>query len=157
MTSVLFVCMGNICRSPAAAGILRHLAQAKAIGHTLTVDSCGMGDWYAGHSPDSRMQKSAQMRGLILTGRAKGFRKEFFQTFDYILAVDQEVLKRLHDLALSPEEKARLHLITTFSKSFHNREIPDPFYGDDGAFEVVLDMLEDSCEGLLEKIKANTL
>ena len=153
MTAVLFVCMGNICRSPAAAGVLRHLAEERGKAKSsLLIDSCGLGDWYTGHSPDERMQKTAQMRGLVLTGRAKRFKKDFFQSFDYILAVDHEVLKRLQDLAQTTEDRSRLHLMTAFSKSFHNQEIPDPFYGDVGAFEIVLDMLEDSCEGLLEVI-----
>ncbi len=152
MTAVLFVCMGNICRSPAAAGVLRHMAAEKGKDQSLLIDSCGLGDWYTGHSPDDRMQKVALMRGLVLSGHAKRFKKDFFQNFDYILAVDQEVLRRLQDFAKTTQDRSRLHLITAYSKSFHNQEIPDPFYGDDGAFEIVLDMLEDSCEGLLEAI-----
>ncbi len=155
MVAVLFVCMGNICRSPAAAGLLRHLADQTAEDSALVVDSCGMGNWHVGHFADSRMRKSAELRGVVLANRAQVFQKEFFGRFDYILAVDQEVLKLLHDCAETAEQRAKLHLVTAFSKSFHNQDIPDPFYSNDGAFEVVLDMLEDSCEGLLEKIKEN--
>ena len=152
MTAVLFVCLGNICRSPAGAAILDHLVTERGLQNTIQVDSCGMGDWHVGHSPDNRMQKSAQLRGFVLSGRAKVFQREFFDRFDYILAVDHEVLKALHDLAETTEQRAKIHLVTAFSTSFPNKEVPDPFYGHDGAFEHVLDILEDSCEGLLETL-----
>jgi len=148
MTSVLFVCLGNICRSPAAEGILKELAKDKE----LHVESCGMGDWHVGNLPDPRMREAAERRGLVLTSRAQEFKREFFDRFDYILAADREVLHGLYHYAEKPEHKARVHLMTAFSKSYRDQEVPDPYYGGDDGFEQVLDMLTDACEGLLENI-----
>ena len=148
MVSILFVCLGNICRSPAAEGILKQLAADKA----LHVESCGLGDWHVGQLADGRMREAAIDRGVILSSRAQQFQEGFFEKFDYILAVDNEVLHDLYRYAKTPEQKVKLHLITAFSKSYPNQEIPDPFYGGRVDFDRVLDMLEDSCEGLLQEI-----
>lgn len=152
MTSVLFVCLGNICRSPAAEGVLRHMALNEPKMQNLYVRSCGLGSWHAGQLPDIRMQEAAKRRGLVLTSQAQEFQLEFFDRFDYILVADHKVINVLYQYAKSPEHKAKLHLITAFSKSYLNQEIPDPFYGGEPMFELVLDMLEDACEGLIEHI-----
>lgn len=155
MVEILFVCLGNICRSPAAEGVLRHMAAKNPKGKNVNVKSCGLGSWHVGQLPDSRMQDVAKRRGLTLSSRAQQFRPEFFDRFDYILVADNEVMSVLYQYAATPEHKAKLHLITEFSSSYKGQEIPDPFYGNDASFELVLDMLEDSCEGLLERIRIN--
>ena len=152
MISVLFVCLGNICRSPAAEGILRDLATKNANAKDLHVKSCGLGSWHVGQLPDARMQEAAQRRGLILSSRAQEIQPEFLDHFDYILAADHKVLNVLYQFAKTPEHKSKLQLITAFSRSYPNQEIPDPYYGGDAMFDLVLDMLEDACEGLLEHI-----
>ena len=152
MPSVLFVCMANICRSPAGAGVLIDLA-AKQFQSDLHVDSCGIGDWYLGERTDARMQSAALARGIVLQGRAKLFEPDYFESFDYILAVDHPVLYELYKLAAIPQHKAKVHLATTFSPTYRNQDIPDPFYSDDQGFNVVLDILEDSCEGFLQHLK----
>jgi len=152
MVSILFVCMGNICRSPAAEGILKKLADEKGIG-SLHIESCGMGDWYVGKLPDERMREAAKARGVVLSSRAKQFDRAFFESFDYILASDKEVLNSLLHHAQSSGHKAKVHLMTAFSSSFTGQDVPDPYYYGNGAFEGVLDILEDACEGLLEQIK----
>lgn len=152
MTKILFVCLGNICRSPAAEGILRHYIEKQSL-KDFHVESSGIGNWHVGQLPDIRMQDATKKRGIILSNRAQQFRRDFFDTFDYILVADHEVLNVLYQHAGTAEYKSKLHLITAFSTSYQGFDIPDPFYDNDAAFELVLDMLEDSCEGLLHHIK----
>lgn len=152
MISVLFVCLGNICRSPAAEGMLRHMAAQDPSLPELRVESCGLGDWHVGQLPDERIRYAAKARGITLANRAQVFKHHFLDEFDYILAADHEVLNDLYRYATNPEHKAKIHLITDFSKAYKNEEVPDPYYQGEHAFELVLDMLEDSCQGLLEHI-----
>ncbi len=151
--TVLFVCLGNICRSPAAQGILQRMAAEDLAISDLNIESCGLGDWHIGQLPDERMRKAAETRGFILTSRAQLFQPSFFDKFDYILAADNEILHHLQRHASTPEHKAKVHLITAFSSRYQNQEIPDPYYGGDAAFDFVLDIIEDSCEGLLIHLK----
>lgn len=150
--SVLFVCMGNICRSPAGEGILREMVVQNP-SLKIHVDSCGIGDWHLGHDPDRRMREAAMGRGIILAGKAKLFQREYFDKFDYILAADKEILKCLHQFALSDEQKAKVLFMTAFSSTYKDHEVPDPYY-QPGAFDFVLDMLEDSCLGLIDHIQS---
>ncbi|KAF3363149.1 hypothetical protein PHSC3_000336 [Chlamydiales bacterium STE3] len=151
MMKVLFVCLGNICRSPAAEGMLRHLADMD--GSKIHVESCGLGDWHLGSLPDMRIRSAAKARGVVLSSRAKIFKKEYLDNFDYILAADHEVLEHLHRFAADPQHKAKIHLMTAFGNAYQGLAIPDPFYGGDIAFEYTLDILEDACLGLIEEIK----
>lgn len=153
--SVMFVCMGNICRSPAAEGILRHLSQEDP-SLQIHVESSGIGDWHLGQAPDKRMQEASQARGIALTSRAKQFQYNHLDKFDYILAADKEVLKYLYHMAKNPDQKAKIFLMSSFSTIYQGEEIPDPYYRANGAFELVLDMLEDSCDGLLQHFRENT-
>lgn len=150
-TSVLFVCMGNICRSPAGEAILRHLAAQNA-DLKIDVESCGIGDWHIGQPPDPRIQEAANNRGIYLESRAQVFQKSYFDRFDYILVADKEIIKFLYRYAKTPEHKAKILLMTAFSSLYQGQEIPDPYYIAGGAFDLVLDMLEDSCHGLLRRI-----
>jgi protein-tyrosine phosphatase len=154
MTSILFVCLGNICRSPAAEGVLRYLVSQDPSLRNVHIESCGLGDWHVGQLPDERIRAAAKERGLILMSRAQNFNIQFLQRFDYILAADHEVIKVLHRYAKEPTEKAKIHLITAFSSTFKNEEIPDPYYQGDAAFELVLDMVEDACKGLIDHLKS---
>lgn len=157
MVSVLFVCLGNICRSPAGEGVMRHLKRKMPHVEDLHIQSCGIGDWHIGQLPDERMREASLSRGINLTSRAQQFNTEFLDRFDYILAVDKEVLKELYRHAKNPEQKAKIYLLTEFSKVYPNKDIPDPYYHGGSAFELVLDMLEDACEGLLEHISKNQI
>lgn len=151
-TSVLFVCLGNICRSPAAEGILRHLAEKENISDQINIESCGIGDWHVGQMADERMRDAAKARGVLLTSRAKQFQSEFLEQYDYVLAADYEVLHDLYSYAKNTEQKAKIRLITDFSSSYRGQAIPDPYYQGTNSFDIVLDILEDSCEGLLQHI-----
>lgn len=148
---VMFVCLGNICRSPAAEGILRK--KAEALGLPIEVDSSGLGDWYLGQMADQSTRTAALRRGVILAGRAKKFLPVNFEEFDYILAADKHILHELQKAAATPEQKAKLSLITDFSSAFKGLDIPDPFHKGEAAFEHILDMLEDACDGLLKNQK----
>ena len=155
MPNILYVCLGNICRSPAAEGIMRHLGEKHHL-KDLHVESCGMGDWHVGHLPDERMQSAAKVRGFVLQSRAKKFDQAFFQNFDYILAADHHVLHDLYSKAATPENKAKIHLMSDYSQTYRGQDIPDPYYDGVGGFETVLDMIEDCCESLLKHIYGKT-
>ena len=149
MASVLFVCLGNICRSPAAEGILRHMVKEEPRLNHVHIESCGMGRWHMGQLPDSRIREAIKERGIFLTSKAQSFKPEFLDRFDYILAADREVLADLMRYAKKPEHQAKIHLMTHFSSAYLEQEVPDPYYRGQNAFELVLDMLEDSCRGLM--------
>lgn len=154
MVSVLFVCLGNICRSPAAEGVLRDLHLKQGEPYELYIESCGLGDWHVGRLPVEEMRQAAAKRSVKLSSRAQQFTPAFFERFDYILAADQSVLQELYRSAKNTEQKAKLHLITEYSASYFREEIPDPYSQADMAFELVLDMLEDSCSGILEHLNS---
>lgn len=145
--SVMFVCLGNICRSPAAEAILRKMEP------NWRIASSGIGAWHVGSLPDSRMRAAALSRGLPLTSRAQQFTLDHFSDFDYILAADLEVLHHLQKHAASPKEKAKIHMITAFSDVYKNQEIPDPYLHGENAFVDVLDMLEEACRSFVQHVK----
>lgn len=151
---ILFVCLGNICRSPAAEGMLRHMLKNSFAESDIHIESCGLGDWHTGKLPDERMREAAKNRGVILSSRAQKVHPSFFDRFDLILAADNKVMNELYRYALTPEAKAKLHLITHYSTLYRDEEIPDPYYDSEAGFEHVLDMIEDSCEGIIQHIKS---
>ncbi|MEC7840181.1 MAG: low molecular weight protein-tyrosine-phosphatase [Chlamydiota bacterium] len=153
MVAVLFVCLGNICRSPAGEGILKRLTKEDASFAEMRIESCGLGGWHVGQLPDSRMRKAALDRDIVLASRAQQFRYEFFDEFDIILAADKDVLNELYQEAKSAHHKSKVRLVTAYSGSYPNQEIPDPYYGSTKDFDLALDMLHDACEGLLEELK----
>ncbi len=149
----MYVCLGNICRSPAAEAILRKLAEGEGMGDKISIESSGLGAWYVGHQADHRMRSAAQNRGISLVGRAKQFLRSDFDTFDYILAADHEVYNELINHAATIEQKVKIQMITSYSDNYKGMPVPDPYYNGAGAFEEVLDILEDSCEGFLRYLK----
>ncbi len=153
MVSILFVCLGNICRSPAAEGVLRHLISNEPNLSDMNISSCGMGSWYVGQLPDDRIRAAAKARGIDLISRAQLFDPHFLDKYDYIFAADHEVLHHLYRYAKTPQHKAKIHLFTAFSSRYPNQIIPDPFYQGDAAFDYILDIIEDSCEGFIGHLK----
>ena len=155
--SVLFVCLGNICRSPTAHAVFQDKVTAQNLDHKISIDSAGTGDWHLGLPPDKRAQKYALARGFDMSDlRARLVVEEDFNQFDYILAMDHSNFSNLR--AMQPQNSAcELSLFLDYS---HNplysdyQEVPDPYYGGDSGFNLVLDMVEDASEGLLAHIKA---
>lgn len=153
MASVLFVCLGNICRSPAAEGVLRHMTSNDPEFNDMLIRSCGMGSWYVGQLPDDRIRSAAKVRGIDLISRAQTFDPKYLDEFDYIFAADHEVLHHLYRHAKTPEQKSKIYLFTAFSSCYSNQVIPDPFYQGDAAFDYILDIIEDACEGFITHLK----
>lgn len=148
--SVLFVCLGNICRSPAGEAVLRSFAQKD--GFPLKVASCGLGDWHIGAPADPRTRKAAAARGYEILSHAQAFDPTFFQSYDIILAADESVLDKLLERA-PRNQVSKIYYMTHFSEKFRDQEVPDPYYKGEEVFEQVMDMLEDSCRGLMAHLK----
>lgn len=148
---VLFVCLGNICRSPTAEGVARHLALTSGVSDAWQFDSAGTGDYHVGAAPDLRSQDAARRRGIDLGGlRARQVNGEDFRAFDLILAMDRHNLATLHGLQPS-SATARLGLIMDHAPQLDHREVPDPYYGSGPDFEIVLDLCFAACRGLLTR------
>ena len=152
MKKVLFVCLGNICRSPAAEGVMKAVLKKNSLPIEVHVASCGMGKWHVGEFPDPRMRKSAKEKGFILDSTAQQFEIGMFDTYDYILSADRQVLEDLKALIRLPENLYKLYLINDFNDQFRGKDIPDPYWGEAKGFDEVIDILEIACEGLLEQI-----
>lgn len=150
---VLFVCLGNICRSPTAHGIFQALVDDADLSELIHVDSAGTSGWHIGSPPDQRTMDAAMQRGFDLSSlQGRQASSDDFRTFDYILAMDES---NLHDLKqLRPEKyKGHLGLFLSFGNSPDYHEVPDPYHAGERAFELVLDLVEDACKGLLLDIQ----
>ena len=146
--AILFVCTGNICRSPTAEGVLKHLA--KKVSIDLRIESAGLGDWHVGQPPDERTQHHARNRGYDLSAqRARQVRARDFDEFDLILAMDRGHLRALERMA-PPGQRVKIRLFAA------GRDVPDPYYGGADGFEQVLDLVEAHCASLLRELKAPT-
>ena len=153
-TRVLFVCLGNICRSPAAEGVFLHqLAQADLEG-SFVVDSAGTGSWHVGQAADPRMRAAAERRGVHLPSRARQLSVADLQTFDQILTMDAENLAAVRALSRQRRPRATITPLLQFCRRFPQQEVPDPYYGGEAGFDHVLDLLEDACAGLLAALLA---
>lgn len=151
--SVLFVCTGNICRSPTADGVLRKLLQSGQMDASVEVDSAGTQNYHTGERPDERAQLHARRRGYDLSIlRARPVKPEDFECNDLILAMDRSHLAILEQRC-PPENKHKLRLFLEFAQQSKTLEVPDPYYGGDEGFEYVLDLIEDACGGLLEFVR----
>ena len=144
--------MGNICRSPTAEGMLRKIAKSRGIEEMLEIDSAGTGSWHVGDPPDHRAQQAALRRGVDLSGlRARQLNVEDMEYFDLILVMDQRNQSHVMSMA-QPEYNRKIRYLLEFSDQFEQLEVPDPYYGGTHGFELVLDMIEESCERLLDSI-----
>ncbi|MDH4569573.1 low molecular weight phosphotyrosine protein phosphatase [Pseudomonas sp. BN414] len=149
---VLFVCLGNICRSPTAEGVLRHKLREAGLAERVQVDSAGTGDWHVGKAPDARTRIAAQRRGYDLSQqRARQVAREDFADFDLILAMDENNLANLR--RLRPGDSASELDLFLRRYQLELDEVPDPYYGGAEGFEQVLDLVERACEALIVEIK----
>jgi protein-tyrosine phosphatase len=150
---VLFICLGNICRSPTAEGVLRHLVAKQAPNLSIEIDSAGTADYHIGAPPDSRSQRAALRRGIDISGlRARQVTQDDFSRFDLILAMDRDNLRELQ--AMKPgDSRAALKLFLEYAPELNLHDVPDPYYRDASAFEEVLDLTSAASRGLLAKLK----
>jgi low molecular weight protein-tyrosine phosphatase len=149
VTRILFVCLGNICRSPTAEGVMRRLVEEQGLSDEIEIDSAGTGGWHVGAPPDARATEAARRRGTTLEGAARRFDpRTDFDRFDLILAMDAENKRDL--LALAPDDAARAK-VRMFLPG--DRDVPDPYYGGDDGFERVLDLVEEASASLLRELR----
>jgi protein-tyrosine phosphatase len=152
---ILFVCMGNICRSPTAEGVMRRLLRDAGL-EGVEVESAGTGGWHAGEPPDERATAAAARRGVTLEGAARQVRPADFRRFDLLVAMDRANLGELLALAVDDEGAEKVRLLREFdpATSGGDLDVPDPYYGGDRGFENVLDMVEAACRGLIDELRA---
>lgn len=150
---VLFVCLGNICRSPAAEGIFKHLVKGEQLDKYITVDSAGTSGYHNGELPDHRMRRHGSRRGYTFDSLSRKFTARDFDNFDVIIAMDDSNYYNIMALAPDVDSEKKVHRMVEFSKKYVHDHIPDPYYSGADGFELVLDLLEDACDGLLERLK----
>lgn len=154
MIKVLFVCLGNICRSPSAEGVFRKLVEEQGLLDQIEIDSAGTHAYHVGSPPDERAQQAASRRGIDMSGmRGRRIDEGDFYIFDYVLAMDESNEYHLREMAPA-EEIHKIELFLNYAPERSESEVPDPYYGGHTGFEKVLDMIEDASEGLLADIRS---
>ncbi len=149
---LLFVCLGNICRSPSAENLMNHLITQRGLQGQIVCDSAGTSAYHVGEPPDRRMAAAAAKRGITLRGRARQFEPQDFDSFDLILAMDTENYRNILALDRQGIYRDKVRLMCDFCRDHSDREVPDPYYGGSDGFKYVIDLLLDACEGLLDYV-----
>jgi protein-tyrosine phosphatase len=152
---LLFVCLGNICRSPSAEGVMKKLVKESGLEHKIEIDSAGILSIHQGELPDPRMRKHASDRGYLLDSRSRPVKIADFYNFDLIIGMDDQNIQDLKKLAPDLESSSKIHRMSEYLSTHVYDHIPDPYYGGAEGFELVLDLLEDACSGLLEVISSD--
>ncbi|MFW5921062.1 MAG: low molecular weight protein-tyrosine-phosphatase [Polyangiales bacterium] len=151
---IVFVCLGNICRSPTAEGIMRKLLADEKLDGKVEIDSAGTGSWHVGEPPDPRAADEAERRGFRLGGRARQVKPKDFDRFDYVVAMDASNRKNLEKLAPNAEARRKIHMLRDFETGAGGAgDVPDPYYGGGDGFQKVFDICERSCRGLIEHLR----
>lgn len=150
---ILFVCLGNICRSPAAEGIFRKLVKDRGLEDDYIIDSAGTAGYHSGDLPDKRMRHHGALRGYTFDSVSRRLVSDDFLRFDYILVMDDSNYDNAIDMAPDLESRSKVHRMVDFSQLSDHDHVPDPYYGGDAGFQLVIDILEDACEGLLGKLE----
>mgnify|MGYP001373700957 CR=1 FL=1 len=154
VSKILFVCLGNICRSPAAEGIFKQKIKERDLDNFFVVDSAGTGSWHVGNLPDQRMRTTALTRGIELTSRARQIEENDLYEFDHILVMDKDNLNAVKSLIKDNTYpiNSKIKLILSYSKKSQLDEVPDPYYGGQNGFENVLDLLDDAIDELIDSL-----
>lgn len=151
MKRVLFVCLGNICRSPTAEGVMRQLSRQGGI-EELHIDSAGTGNWHIGASPDRRAMLAARQRGIDISPlKARQVTREDLENFDLVIAMDRNNRHDLLQLA-GDHQRHKVRLLLDYSPTYPEQDVPDPYYGGEHGFDIALDMIEDACRHLLKAL-----
>jgi protein-tyrosine phosphatase len=156
MPRVLFVCLGNICRSPTAEAVMARLVAEAQLEHAIELDSAGTGAWHVGSPPDERAAAAAATRGIAMRGTARQVTEEDFEAFDLLLAMDADNHRTLRGRAPHPEAAAKVRLLREFDPAAAGAtslDVPDPYYGGPDGFDRVLDLVEAACAGLLTELR----
>lgn len=152
---ILFVCLGNICRSPAAEGVMKEIVKNNKVEKDFVIDSAGTGRYHIGELPDKRMRVHAQRRGLTLDHRCRQVKATDFDNFDLIIGMDDYNIDNLRNLARTPDEQAKILAMGDFlTMATADRYIPDPYYEGSEGFEKVLDLLQNACANLYDALTA---
>lgn len=151
---VCFVCLGNICRSPTAEGVFRHLVAQAGLSDHFEIDSAGTADYHTGDAPDRRARAAGKRAGIVIDGAARPFVRADFARFDHVIAMDASNVRDLGYIAPSPEATAKIRLLRSFDPQAEtDAPVPDPYYGDDAGFDHVLELCRTACRHLLEEIR----
>lgn len=154
-TKLLFVCLGNICRSPSAENIMNHLLQQRQI-QGIICDSAGTASYHIGSPPDRRMAAAAQAQGITLVGQARQLQSQDFTAFDWIFAMDNDNYRDILRLDPAGQYHHKVRKMCDFCRHHPDKEVPDPYYGGASGFQYVIDLLTDACEGCLEWLQQGT-
>lgn len=158
MKKILFVCLGNICRSPAAETILKEQIKKLDLQDEIEVDSAGIGAWHVGQLPDRRMRDVGAKYGYVINSRARQVKREDFAKFDFIIGMDRQNVAELKALAKNPHEKGKILCLGDYiCQHLRYHEVPDPYYGDESDFHLVISLLEDACQALLNDVARHHL
>lgn len=150
---LLFICLGNICRSPAAEGVMKKMVADAGLADEFLIDSAGIGDWHVGQLPDARMRACGARRGYDFSSRARQFGRNDFSRFDHIFVMDTANYRAITSMARSEEERQKVRMLTdSLSKYKGAQTVPDPYYGSAADFDYALDLIEDACSGLVSEL-----
>ncbi len=158
-TKLLFVCLGNICRSPTAEGVMRHIVEQEGLADRFELDSAGTGSWHIGEAPDPRSTAHAEARGIAIGGKARQVSSADFDHYDLILAADAFNFRDLRSIAPTDELETKVKMLRDFDpmSTPDDLDVPDPYYGGPNGFDDVIDLVEAACRGLLDSVLSETV
>lgn len=153
-TNLLFICLGNICRSPAAQSVMQRIVDDNHLTPYYNMDSAGIGNWHEGQLPDARMRRHGVRRGYDISHIARQFRRSDFSRFDYVIVMDRQNYQTITSMAAKDADRRKVRLLSDWFRRYKGESVvPDPYYGGDADFEWALDLIEDGCGGLLDDLE----